>query len=210
MKIPPSLAVITATGQHIVMSLWQLCLPIILSILLGFILDKSRAGEGSNKPNWLIRLLPAFIMVALLLTKGVSMSTWKGFILSCILLKASVSDIQTRQVPDALSIMILITALIDTAPYQLPGMIFSALAVGIPQLIVAASRPGTYGGADIKVTASAAFLLGAWKGFFAVIVGLIAAIIIPAAHRYIKKESLKEGIPMIPYLTFGILLAYFI
>ena len=186
-----------------------LLLCMIALVILLFTLKK-QTGKGICCSWCTVCLLCVFVASLLLLSKGFSMTAIKGFLLFLILLQASISDIKTRQVPDCLSAMILLTAFIQAELIDLPAMLLSLLVVGLPQLIIAVVKPGTYGGADIKITASSAFLLGLWKGLFAIIIGLLAGIFIPCIVRLIKKQSLKEGIPMIPYLSFGILLAFII
>lgn len=204
----PSLLVNMQTSHSDTISALLLILSMVLPLSILLMVFRHQAGEGKGKQLYIYCLLSILAASLLILTKGISITALKGFILFLILLQASVSDIKTRQVSDALSVMILLTALIQADLNNLPGMFLGLLIVGIPQLIIAAAKPGSHGGADIKITASAAFLLGPWKGLFALIIGLLAAILIPSIIRLIKKQSLKEGIPMIPYLSFGILLAF--
>lgn len=187
-------------------SILTLCL--ICSVIAGWYMSRQITGESKSKQKGLIISLSVLIAVALILAKGLTMTALKGYLLFLILFQASISDIKTREVNDSLSAMILITALIDIQPEALPPMIFALIITGLPQLIIAAKKPGSYGGADIKITASAAFLLGVWKGLFALIIGLITAIVVPTIVRKVKKQSINEGIPMVPYLSVGILLAF--
>jgi len=206
--ITPSFLVNIQTLQHDTISavLVLLCMILPLSVML--ITLHHQTGEGRGCSLYVHCLISVFAAAVLIFTKGFSMTSLKGFFLFLILLKASVSDIKTRQVSDYYSIMILLTALIQAELSDLPTMLFGLVVVGLPQFIVAALKPGAYGGADIKITASAAFLLGVWKGLFALIIGLLAAVLIPGIVRFLKRQPINEGIPMIPYLSFGIFLAF--
>ena len=62
----------------------------------------------------------------------------------------------------------------------------------------------------MKISAALGFLLGAEKGLFAVITGLLAAVIVMLIVRRIRKESNKEPFALVPFLGFGAMLAVMI
>ena len=135
----------------------------------------------------------------------------KTTILLALLLYASVRDIKTREVPDSISVMLLILGLVDTDIGKLPSMLFGALLVFIPQFISALINPSkALGGADIKLSSAAAFLLGAQRGLFALIVGLTLAVIVMPIIRTIRKLPKNQPFPLIPFLSIGIVAGYFI
>ena len=135
----------------------------------------------------------------------------KTIILLTLLLYASVMDIKTREVPNPVSGMLLILGLVDKDIDQLPSMIIGALLVFLPQFVSALINPSkALGGADIKITSSAAFLLGAQRGLFALIVGLTLAVIVMPIIRKIQKLPKDQPFPLIPFLSIGILVGYFI
>ena len=124
---------------------------------------------------------------------------------------ASVRDIKTRGVPDSVSVMLLILGLVDTDIGKFPSMLFGALLVFIPQFISALINPSkALGGADIKLSSAAAFLLGAQRGLFALIVGLTLAVIVMPIIRTIRKLPKNQPFPLIPFLSIGIVAGYFI
>ena len=182
---------------------------LVVALLIGLV-AKQYLRKLDFKHSIISTFLSFLIMGLLLFTKGINMIAVKGFILFLILFFASVSDIRERKVSDTYSIMIIITALIGVELSDLPFMFISMIAVGIPQLIIAMISPGTYGGADIKISAAGAFLLGIWKGFLAVMIGLTLSIIVTLIFRILKKQSIYSGIPLVPYLSFGILLMFII
>ena len=135
----------------------------------------------------------------------------KTIILLTLLLYASDMDIKTREVPDSISVLLLILGLVDINIGQLPSMLFGALLVFLPQFISALIDPSkALGGADIKVSSSAAFLLGAQRGLFALIVGLTLAVIAMPIIRRIRKLQKDQPFPLIPFLSVGIIAGYFI
>lgn len=135
----------------------------------------------------------------------------KTIILLTLLLYASVMDIKTREVPNPVSGMLLILGLVDKDIDQLPSMIIGALLVFLPQFVSALINPSkALGGADIKITSSAAFLLGAQRGLFALIVGLTLAVIVMPIIRKIRNLPKDQPFPLIPFLSIGIVAGYFI
>ena len=135
----------------------------------------------------------------------------KTIILLTLLLYASVMDIKTREVPNPVSGMLLILGLVDKDIDQLPSMIIGALLVFLPQFVSALINPSkALGGADIKISSSAAFLLGAQRGLFALIVGLALAVIVMPIIRKIRKLPKDQPFPLIPFLSIGIVAGYFI
>ena len=135
----------------------------------------------------------------------------KTTILLVLLLYASAKDIKTREVPDSVSVMLLILGLVDTDIARLPSMLFGMFLVFIPQFISALINPSkALGGADIKVSSSAAFLLGAQRGLFALIVGLTLAVIAMPIIKTIRKLPKDQPFPLIPFLSVGIVAGYFI
>ena len=135
----------------------------------------------------------------------------KTIILLALLLYASVMDIKTREVPDSISVLLLILGFVDTDIERLPSMLLGIALVFIPQFISALMNPSkALGGADIKLSSAAAFLLGAQRGLFAIIVGLVLAIIVMPIIKTIRKLSKDQPFPLIPFLSIGIIAGYFI
>ena len=120
-------------------------------------------------------------------------------------------DIKTREVPDSIPVVLLILGLVDTDIEQLPSMLLGMVLVFLPQFISALINPSkALGGADIKVSSSAAFLLGAQRGLFALIVGLLLAVIVIPIIRKIRNMPKNQPFPLIPFISIGIIAGYFI
>ena len=135
----------------------------------------------------------------------------KTIILLALLLYASVRDIKTREVPDSVSVMLLILGLVDVSIKEIPQMLLGALLVFLPQFVSALINPSkALGGADIKLSSAAAFLLGMPNGLFALIVGLTLAVIVIPIIRKIRNIPKDQPFPLIPFLSIGILVGYFI
>jgi leader peptidase (prepilin peptidase)/N-methyltransferase len=119
---------------------------------------------------------------------------------------ASVSDIRTRQVPDKVSVMIALVSLMGVTD------IFFALAgilSALPLLVAALVKPGSVGGADIKIMAATGLFLGCVRGLTALCIGLILAVICTFIIRKLTKTNLKEAFPLVPYLSVGCVIANF-
>jgi leader peptidase (prepilin peptidase)/N-methyltransferase len=176
--------------------------------LLGWILERHMARKYKRKILAQNILLPVTAIVVLILRFGIELDAVKGFILFLLLLFAANSDICTREVDDCISMMIAITALIGIQLSSLPLMLLSAVVITLPQLAVAIIKPGTWGGADIKMMAACSFLLGLNKGLFAIIAGLSLAVSCTVIINKVQKKDIKKSFALIPYLAIGSFIAY--
>ena len=168
-----------------------------------------RFNEKGKKTPVIFICLTALVVCFLLCFFGPAVYTIKGAIFFLILLLSSYLDIKTRQVDNYLSVMIAITAFIGLEVYYVPSMLVSAAVVGLSMLMGALFTKGrTIGGADIKLSVASAFLLSSVRGFVGAIFGLLIGII--ANTVFNRKKALEQGFPLVPYLTAGFILAYFI
>lgn len=132
----------------------------------------------------------------------------KGWILMAILFKASLDDIKKRECEDYLSVMILITALINAPISNIPTMLIGGAITFILQFVFAVIRPGRYGGADIKISSACSFLLGHYSfGLLALVIGQLSGAIANKITRHRNKSDDKR-VPLVPYLSIGTFLAY--
>lgn len=140
---------------------------------------------------------------------GLAVSAVQGILFCLVLAYSSYSDIKTRESDDYLALMIVLTAFIGREVSDIPGMLLSAVLITIPMLLVLIICKGkTIGGADIKLSAACAFLLGISRGIVGLTVGLIIGIVANLIIQSKKEES--EGFPLIPYLAVGFMTAYFL
>ena len=111
--------------------------------------------------------------------------------------------------PNYLSAMIVILAFVGFDASKLPSMLIGAAVVFLPQFIISlVMKDKANGGADIKLSTAAAFMLGAEKGIFALIVGLLAGVLTMLMLRLFKKAKKGEPFPLVPFLSIGVLFAF--
>ena len=134
-----------------------------------------------------------------------SMEIIKTTIFFLILLYASVKDIKIREVPDNIPIMICITALINNSVNNILYMTIGAILISIPQVVIAAKNPGTYGGADIKIVAACTFYLGLMGGLIIITMGLLLLVCFNITKKSVQK---RKGYPLIPFYALFCILKY--
>lgn len=179
-------------------------------LLVAWLVTKS-ATKGKESIGYLPFCLSLGVGLILQLVFGVNLVAVKGMILTLLLLYASISDLNTRTVPNCISVMILILSLVGFETASLPSMLCGAAVVFIPQFALAIIRPSrACGGADLKISTALAFLLGAEKGVFALIVGMLLAVVVMAIYNRMKAKDQKEAFPLVPFLAIGGMLAYII
>lgn len=131
--------------------------------------------------------------------------------MALILLYASVQDISTREADDFLWVMLLMLSIINFGDISIWSMILGGLIVFIPQMLIATlSKKGSIGGADIKISSAAAVSLGFYGGVIGYMLGLVFAVIFQMTYNRAKKQSNKEPFPLLPFLSTGLMIGYFI
>jgi len=182
-------------------------LTIIVGGLMNYYMDQR--GFAFN-PYLTYLLLPAVVGV-LYIVGGFSMWTVKGIVLALILLYASVQDLSERQADDFLWVMLVVLSLVNFGDIGIGSMIFGAIAVFVPQMLVAMfAKKGGIGGADIKISTAAALSLGFYGGVIGYMIGLVFAIVFQIIYNKVKKQSNKEAFPLLPFLSTGLMIGYFI
>ena len=182
-------------------------LTIIVGGLMNYYMDQR--GFAFN-PHLTYLLLPA-IVVAPYLVGGFSMWTVKGIVLALILLYASLEDLSEHQADDFLWVMLVILSLVNFGDMGIGSMIFGAVAVFVPQMAIAMfTKKGGIGGADIKLSTAAALSLGFYGGVIGYCIGLIFAITVQLLSNKAKKRSNGEPFPLLPFLSTGLMIGYFI
>ena len=181
---------------------------VITSVLIAVVLSRyaAEAYKGNRKKATLLFAgITAFVTLMLFCFFGCAATTFKGIIICLLLIFSSYEDIRARECEDYVHLMIVIAAFIGTDMAALPNMILSAMLVGGIMLMTTVITKSQMGGADIKLSAACAFMLGTLQGFAGLLLGLIAAIIVNIIKNR-KKNT--EGFPLIPYLAVGFMAAY--
>ena len=172
------------------------------------VISKTPGYNKESKKIPIYHCISIILVSSLLIVFGWSTELLKGIILLQILLYASVSDIQTHEVKDFISVLIFITGFIGVTLSDIPMMLFSGLAIGGVLLICAMVSRNRLGGADVKLSAACAFLLGFSKSIAGLVIGLFVSVIVNLIIQ--KQKKLKnQPFPLVPYLSIGFMLMYF-
>lgn len=135
----------------------------------------------------------------------------QGILYTGFLTFGSVSDIRTHTVPDWVWMGVAGTAVIGMKLSSFPSMLLGTAAVLLIEVPLAvAMKDRAIGGADIKISAAGAFLLGWRKGLAALIVGLTLSILIMPVVRAIRHEKQDTRFALVPFLAAGQLALYYI
>ena len=129
----------------------------------------------------------------------------QGILLAGLLTYGSIHDIRTHTMPDWVWMGVAATAFLTFRLSSLPTMLLGAAAVlliEVPMAILHGER--AMGGADIKLSAAGAFLLGWRKGLFALILGLTLSLIVVPIARRIRHEDSRKAFALVPFLAVGI------
>ena len=183
---------------------------VFLTIIVGGLMNYYMDQRGFAFNPYLTYLLLPAIVVALYLVGGFSMWTVKGIVLALILLYASVQDLSTHEADDFLWVMLVILSLVNFGDIGIGSMIFGAVAVFVPQFVIAMAMPGKHGGADIKLSTASALSLGFYGGVIGFMIGLVLGIVFELINNKIKKRKTNEPFAFLPFISTGLMIGYFI
>lgn len=149
--------------------------------------------------------------IALFLRFGMSVTILQGLFLFFILLFASWSDLTDHEVTDWVWISLIPVALMSIPTVGLTSMIAGAFVVFIPQIAMALLPPHkTLGGADIKISAVLAFMLGFGRGIIAYLVALVVAVIFMNIYNKVRKRCPRMPFALVPFLAGVAFIAFLI
>ena len=153
----------------------------------------------------------------------------QGILFAGFLICGSISDLRTHTVPDWVWMGIAGSALIGMRLSSLPsicntpqaycseivrgtisGLLGAAVVLLIEVPLAVAMKDRAIGGADIKISAAGAFLLGWRRGLAALILGLLLFVVIIPLVRLIRHEKQDKAFPLVPFLAAGQLAVYLI
>ena len=186
---------------------------ILIAVVIGallmaglYALFKFQKGQTINSHG-----VAAVTAVSLLLyiLYGTGMNLIKGVLLADLCLYASVSDIQTRKVTDAVPVMLFLLGLVNVSQAVLLCRTITALAFFGVFLLLAVVFKNKIGGADIKFISASMMLTGFTKGFVGLIAGLLLSVV-GTLIRNKKTKSKDHTLPLIPYLSVGCMAALLI
>jgi len=189
----------------------RFAVPVLITVIIGGLINYYMDQRGFTFNPYLTYLLLPSIVTLLYFIGGFSMWTVKGIILALILLYASIEDISTHEADDFIWVMLIILSLVNLENVRVASMIFGAIVVFVPQMAIAIfSKKGGIGGADIKISTAAALCLGFYGAVIGYMVGLIFAVVFQTIYNKVKKQSNKEAFPLLPFLSTGLMIGYFI
>lgn len=157
---------------------------------------------------WCIGITEIFSFI-LFIRYGLTLTLIKGILLLFVCLYASVCDIKTRNLSDAVSVTVFLLGFIDVSINDVWFYAIASAGIFLFMLVCAVLSKNKIGGADIKFIPAAFFVLGASRGIAGLISGLVLSVIGTVIRNKIKKTK-EQTLPMIPYLSVGFLTAFFV
>lgn len=186
-------------------------LVIGISFLISWVLTKVMNSNGFPTNRYAIPISSCTVGFLLFLRFGLTVTMLQGLFLFFTLLYASLSDLKDHSMDDFLWVLVLALSLVSIPTQGLGAMAFAGLFVLIPQLAMAVLPPHkTLGGADIKLSACVAFLLGGIRGIVAYLVGLVLAVVFMSIYNHKKTRCQKMPFALVPFIGIGAMIAFFI
>ena len=206
----PAFAAAEPTTQML-LTILSAILFVGISLSVGHTLARVIVSQGMRCRHSVILWLTGVFSLAVFLRYGLSVPAMQGVFLLCVLLYASCSDLTDHTVNDHVWVTVFALSLASITKVGVTSMVIGALCVFIPQIAMALIPPHkTLGGADIKLSTALAFLLGAWKGIGAYIIGLVIAVVFISIYHKVKHHCKKKPFALIPFLSVGALVIFLI
>ena len=112
-------------------------------------------------------------------------------------------DIKTREIPNWISVIVAMTAIINFRLENLWGLIVAVIFFSV------ALATGKIGGGDVKLIAALSVVCGLWGSFALLLFAQIAMLIFYAGNyifRKINGKTAEKSLPFVPFITFGYVL----
>lgn len=135
----------------------------------------------------------------------------KGGLFAFLLILAAVWDIRKREIPDTISLLLMITGLLAIDPWDaFSGLVMTGLPYFLAAILIHRDNGFSIGGGDIKLMASCGFVLGAPLGAMQSVISLVLAMIAGLCIR-LSSESKKLNsitLPLAPFFCVGGIFSY--
>ncbi len=116
----------------------------------------------------------------------------------------SVMDIKTREIPNWISLGVLLAAFLDFNIQNLWGIIVAVIFFSV------ALATGKIGGGDVKLIAALSVVCGLWGSFALLLFAQTAMLVFYAGNYILCKihgRTADKALPFVPFITFGYVLA---
>ena len=123
--------------------------------------------------------------------------------ISALLAFASAKDIKTREIPNWISVGILILAFLDFNILNLWGIIPAAI------FFFTALFTGKIGGGDVKLIAALSIVCGLWGSLALLLFAQILMLVYYGVSVIVQKihcKTASKSLPFVPFITFGYVL----
>ena len=135
----------------------------------------------------------------------------KGGMFAFLLILAAVWDVRKREIPDTISLLLMITGLLAIDPWNaFSGLVMTGLPYFLAAILIHRDNGFSIGGGDIKLMASCGFVLGAPLGAMQSVISLVLAMIAGLCIR-LSSESKKLNsitLPLAPFFCAGGIFSY--
>ena len=114
----------------------------------------------------------------------------------------SVMDIRTRELPNWISVIITLLAIINFRLENLLGIIVAVIFFSV------ALATGKIGGGDVKLIAALSIVCGLWGSFALLLFAQIAMLIFYAGNYIFQKingKTASKSLPFVPFIFIGYL-----
>ena len=123
--------------------------------------------------------------------------------ISILLGIGSYMDIKTREIPNWISVIVAMTAVINFRLENLWGIIVAVIFFSV------ALATGKIGGGDVKLIAALSVVCGLWGSFALLLFSQISMLVfygVSVIVQNLRGRTADKALPFVPFITFGYVL----
>ena len=123
--------------------------------------------------------------------------------ISALLTFASVKDIKTREIPNWISVVVALSAILNFRLENLWGIIVAVIFFSV------AFATGKIGGGDVKLIAALSIVCGLWGSLALLLFAQISMLVYYGVSVIVQKihgRTASKSLPFVPFITFGYVL----
>ncbi len=131
------------------------------------------------------------------------MAALQFIVVTALLGIGSVMDIRTREIPNWISIVVALSAIMNFRLEYLWGLIVAVIFFSV------ALATGKIGGGDVKLIAALSMVCGLWGSFALLLFAQISMLIFYGVSVIVQKlrgRTADKALPFVPFITFGYVL----
>jgi prepilin signal peptidase PulO-like enzyme (type II secretory pathway) len=181
--------------------------------IAGYFLSRGRCRSCLRTISFtypVAEIFSGFLLCFVIYFRGTSLLSVSEYFFLMTACAISVVDFRSMKIPDSLVILMLLLSIYPVfAANDWRSSLYGSFFLGGILLFIILVFPGGFGGGDIKFGAVIGFFLGLELSMISMEASLLTGSVVGLLYARISGKGLRIRIPFAPFLSAGLLIAYF-